>query len=211
MPVDASHRSEQPLSQRRQYAKGGLGRWYWDWRDRLTLSYLDDRDRRILDLGCGEGITLERLLARFPGQEILGLDIMPENVDICKSHGLPARLGDLYHLDLPSGSQDAVVFLEVIEHLDRPERALQEIHRVLRPGGKLLIMFPNDLTFLLARLLTLRFKESFYDPGRLKQWTPALMQRALTEQGFRVAARRQLPFYFWPLSLHCLLVGLKTA
>jgi SAM-dependent methyltransferase len=93
--------------------------------------------------------------------------------------------------------------------LHHPERALREIYRILRPGGKLLILFPNDLVFLLARLLTLKFKEAFYDPGHLRQWTPAQLSRTMETFGFKIAASRNIPFYFWSFSLHGLIFGIK--
>jgi len=210
MPVDPRCRSPQQLSQRQQYGKGGLGRWYWDFRDQAALAYIAPRDRCILDLGCGEGITLERLVTQFSGRDILGIDVMPENIAICLAHRLPARLGDLYELDLPNNSQDVVLFFEVIEHLQEPEKALAEIHRLLRPDGKVIIIIPNDLNMFLARLLTLKFQESFFDPGHLRQWTPKQIFRILLGLGFQVLASRNIPFYFWPFSLHGLVVGIKS-
>lgn len=53
-----------PLLQREQYAKGGIGRWYWDFRDRRTFFYIKE-EKNILDVGCGEGITLGKLLRNF--------------------------------------------------------------------------------------------------------------------------------------------------
>jgi 2-polyprenyl-3-methyl-5-hydroxy-6-metoxy-1,4-benzoquinol methylase len=209
MPVDVYRRDAQVFYQRQQYAKGGIGAWYWNFRDRAVLSYIGPQDRCLLDLGCGEGLTLERLVKAFPGREVLGIDLDPENIAICREHGLPAKVGNLYHLDLNDGVYDVVLFLEVIEHLDQPELALQEIHRVLRPGGKVIVLFPNDLTFLLARLLTLKFQEARYDPGHLRQWNPAQMRQALEANGFLFVAQKMLPFYFWRLCLHGLVMGQK--
>ena len=40
----------------------------------------------IVDLGCGEGLTLEKLISKFPTTEILGIDLLEENVEICSRH-----------------------------------------------------------------------------------------------------------------------------
>ena len=45
--------------------------------------------------------------------------------------------GNVSSLDVPDSSQDVVLFLEVIEHLSEPAIAIREIHRILRPGGRL--------------------------------------------------------------------------
>ena len=209
MPVDPGYHRYPPLIQREQYAKGGMGRWYWDFRDRSIFNFIQPDDQDILDLGCGEGITLERLIKNFPGRNIQGIDVMPENVAICESLHLPARLGNVYHLDCRDSSQDVVLFLEVLEHLSEPETALREIKRILRPGGRALILFPNDRTFLVSRLLTLRFREAFYDPGHVRQWTIADMAHLLPSLGFRILASKMIPFYFWAISLHGLVVAVK--
>ena len=85
MPVDPGYHRYPPLIQREQYAKGGIGRWYWDYRDRIIFNFIRPNDQDILDLGCGEGITLERLIKHFPGRNIHGIDILPENIEICES------------------------------------------------------------------------------------------------------------------------------
>jgi ubiquinone/menaquinone biosynthesis C-methylase UbiE len=196
------------LLQRDQYAKGGIGRRYWDYRDRRTLSYLGE-EKDILDLGCGEGITLEKILSQFTGRNALGIDPSVEKVRICQEHQLPAREGSAYALDLRDQSWDCCLFLEVIEHLLEPQKALREIHRVLRMGGLLLVIFPHDWLFKVARLSFLKFKEAFSPSGHIKQWAPAEMCQTMERVGFVIQEVVYLPFRFWWCSFHCLVVARK--
>jgi len=212
MPVNEKQISGESLYQRKQYQKGGVGRIYWDYRDKVALSLLDGGDKRIVDLGCGEGITLEKLVRLFPGSDVTGIDCLQENVAICHSHGLKQVCqGDVYALDLADDSMDAVVFIEVIEHLEHPEAAIKEIRRILKLNGKLITVFPNDYFFKIARLLTLKFKEAAYDPGHVKQWTHEEMRRFLNHWGFLVFFTRSIPFFLWPISLHGIVGARKLA
>jgi len=211
MPVNEKQISGETIYQRQQYMKGGLGRRYWDYRDNVALSVLDEADMVIVDLGCGEGITLEKMVARFKAGSIVGVDVIPENVAICLDHNLPVRQGNLYDLDLADGSVDAVTLMEVIEHLERPEAAVRQIHRILKPGGKLVIVFPNDAIVKVARLLTLKFKEAAYDPGHTRQWTPGDMRLLLNGAGFTVFFSKSIPFRWYPISLHCVVAARKLA
>lgn len=210
MPVTKSHQKQETIYQRDQYAKGGLGRWHWDRRDQTALSLVRPFDRTIVEIGCGEGITLEKAQRLFSDRKVLGIDALDENIDICRQHGCKAEPGDVYNLSLPSGSANIVLFLEVIEHLEDPETAIREIRRVLAPNGRLIIAFPNDAAFKLARILTLRFQEASYDPGHVRQWTPRDMVNFLTGQGFTPAFSRNIPFYFWSISLHCIMAADKN-
>lgn len=197
-----------PIGQRKQYAKGGMGRWYWDYRDRRALAYLRPAGK-ILDIGCGEGITLEKIIKKFPGRELLGVDSSPSHVEVCQKEGLPVHRGDVYHLEFETDSFDFCLLLEVIEHLGDPQKALQEINRVLKRGGRLVLIFPNDLLFKIARLACGKFKEAFCPAGHVRQWTPREMAGELNQAGFEIRERVCLPFHFWPCSLHCLIAAEK--
>ena len=209
MPVDAGASKDGVVFQREQYARGGPGRKYWDYRDERIISAIGE-GRRILDVGCGEGILLEKLVRRFPDREIEGIDLDPINIRICLEHGLKIKQGGAYGLPYGDESFDVCLFIEVVEHLAEPLRALAELHRVLKKGGRLLVLFPNDRTFKLARIMMLMFKEAFYDTGHLRQWTPREMKEALEGNGFKVTGQSSIPVPFFPLCLHHLVVAEKT-
>jgi ubiquinone/menaquinone biosynthesis C-methylase UbiE len=207
MPVDTGLHKEGMIYQREQYAKGGVGRRYWDYRDCVAFGYL--KGTCILDVGCGEGITLEKLAARFPEGCVQGVDTEPENISICKTHALPVQQGSVYALPFADNTFDSVLFSEVIEHLDDPDRALREIHRVLRPGGRVVIVFPNDLIFFIARLAMGMVREAFYNPGHVRQWNPRSIRKLLHSTGLIEAGSRSLPFPVWPFCLHYVVTAAK--
>ncbi len=103
----------------------------------------DVRGLRILDLGCGKGRFARRLIEK--GAEVVGLD--PSSGMLAKAHGLDRVRGSATRLPFGSGTFDAVIAVEVIEHL--PEgglaAALDDMRRVLRPGGRLAIVDKNLL------------------------------------------------------------------
>ncbi len=210
MPVTDFKQQQETIYQRNQYAKGGPGRWYWDKRDQLALNLVRPTDLTIVDIGCGEGITLEKVQRLFPDRKVFGIENLLENIEICRNHGCDIEQGDVYDLPLSPESVNCVFFMEVIEHLEHPEIAIQEIHRVLTPGGRLVIVFPNDRIFKVARILTLRFREAAYDPGHVRQWTPRDMSNFLNRHGFASNFSRCIPFFLWPISLHCIIAVDKT-
>ncbi len=102
---------------------------------------------RVLDLGCGEGYGAD--LLADSAAEVVALDLAPEAIYHArlKYHrpNLCFDYGDVYALPYGDGSFDAVVSLQVLEHLHEPNRYMQEIVRVLRPGGKACLATPNRL------------------------------------------------------------------
>ncbi|PSQ97770.1 MAG: hypothetical protein BRD55_01115 [Bacteroidetes bacterium SW_9_63_38] len=104
-----------------------------------------DRESRIVDVGCGYGILLRRLMEEGYSKT-LGIEAIPDVVRDLKAEGIPAEEGDLEKgVDsIDDETVDAVVCLEVLEHLYDPAGALEEINRWLQPGGLLIASVPNE-------------------------------------------------------------------
>lgn len=102
------------------------------------------RDRkRIADLGCGTGEMLSRL-TRADSHTLIGVDASPEMLEQAriKLHGpenIELRLGEVENLPMRDLEVDAAIMSMVLYHLVAPEKSIQEVFRVLRPGGLFLL------------------------------------------------------------------------
>jgi len=169
-----------------------------------------------IDVGCAEGILLEKFLNKYRHKTMIGVDVRLKSVMICREHNLPALVGDVYSLCFKDNSVDHCFFMHTLEHLNHDE-ALSEIRRVLKPGGSVIITVPNDLVYALARLATLRWRLAFrpriqtslYPPIHVRQWTPKTIKKLLERSGFEVVVQKNLPLYFWMISLNHLVVARK--
>jgi ArsR family transcriptional regulator len=112
----------------------------------------------LLDLGTGTGRLLELLAPLYT--RAVGIDSSTDMLSVARANldrtGIAAaqvRLGDIYNLPLPRDSFNLVTIHQVLHYLDDPERAIAEAARVLRPGGRLLIVdfAPHELEFLRER------------------------------------------------------------
>jgi SAM-dependent methyltransferase len=122
---------------------------YWFQRHVVAYDFVTRyaRGARVLDAGCGEGYGTDRLST--VAAEITGIDLEEPVIRRAAARYPRARFdsGNLVALPYPNDRFDAVVSLQVIEHLLSPQEFLAECARVLRPDGVLVISTPNRLTF----------------------------------------------------------------
>jgi len=119
--------------------------------DVLTRAVLLDAIRAVipptgvvLDAGCSSGYLLEDLRREHPGASLLGLDLVAAGLRRAHANVPSARLllADVCEIPIRDGACDAVVSANLLEHVPDDVRALAEIHRVLRPGGRAAIIVP---------------------------------------------------------------------
>jgi SAM-dependent methyltransferase len=135
------------LEQRRPRLLAHLGRWG------RARRWLPADARRVMDVGCATGYGTAALASGQPrGRWVAGLE---HDTVLARDAGrrypwVPLVCGDAAALPVLGGALDAVTLLDVLEHLPDPKKALEEVRRVLRPGGWLILSAPH--AGLLARL-----------------------------------------------------------
>lgn len=108
---------------------------------------------RTLDLGCGTGWFSYCAIQR--GAHVISLDVSPSLTILTRNRARSQPVvGDGMHLPFTSHSFDLVITSEAIEHFSQPSRGLQEIARVLKPGGWLVLTTPNRRWLWLVNLAT---------------------------------------------------------
>jgi 2-polyprenyl-3-methyl-5-hydroxy-6-metoxy-1,4-benzoquinol methylase len=110
--------------------------------DNLT-KYLEKKHEhtKVLDFGCGSGLFVQELAQA--GYDAHGLDISDEAIKFGALQGIK-NLGviDSHKINFPDNTFDAVLTLDVLEHLEKTDWALAEMQRVVKPGGVIVIMVP---------------------------------------------------------------------
>ena len=164
-------------------------------------------------MGCGEGRhTIGALLET--SANVIGLDLSIRDLEIAKSRLNDFNLsdistfctfgvGNINDIPLESDSLDAVMCSEVLEHVDSPEESIQELVRVLKPGGVMALSVPRYLPELICWKLSKEYSET---PGghvrifKHKQLKDLAVNRGLEYQSFHWAHGLHSP-YWW---LQCL-------
>lgn len=135
----------------RRFFKTAAPRW-----DRLKRKVLGDfnpnsvfepylQDASVIaDLGCGTGELLAELLGRGK-KALIGVDVSPEMLEqarlrLPESPNLELRIGELEHLPMREQEADAALMSMVLYHVSEPEKAIQEVYRILNPGGLFLLV-----------------------------------------------------------------------
>jgi len=105
----------------------------------VLLRYLDpDKGEKILDMGCSRGFYLRKVEEYT--ESVIGVDISESSLKDAVSTRV--RYGDVTRLDFEADSFDKVYSLHTIEHIPDPGQFLSEMARVLKPGGKAVIVYP---------------------------------------------------------------------
>lgn len=156
---------------------------------------------RVLDLGCGTGIVA-RVAAEHlgNGENVTGVDINPGMLDVARSvsaethPGIEWQQGSAEDLPLARSSFDVVLSQQAFQFLENRETALKEIHRVLRPGGRLVFsVFRSIEHNYTYRPLIEAFRRHGGDNlgtmmnSPFQEWTREGLREMVTEAGFTQA------------------------
>lgn len=155
----------------------------------------DTNDLDILEVGCGPGGMMSPL-SRFG--RVHGLDISRDALRYCKQRGFPHVVtGSGLELPFADASFDMVALFDAIEHIPDDRRVLEEVKRILKPGGLVFISVPA-YQFLYSQNDRLVHHQRRYTKGRLR--------RLLDETAFRARKLTYFNTFLFPLILPAVLV-----
>jgi uncharacterized protein (TIRG00374 family) len=156
--------------------------------DRRLLEGIDLKDKKILNVGCGH-LLIDDVYLAMHGADVTGIDYTPSKIEIAKEKvekvkamfpqrdiKLKTGIGDGRKLDFPDNHFDIVVSYSAIEHMESKEdraKAVEEMARVVKPQGVVVITGPNFLNFPVTIISKQMFKrkkefEHRYTPKELK-------------------------------------------
>jgi 2-polyprenyl-3-methyl-5-hydroxy-6-metoxy-1,4-benzoquinol methylase len=148
-------------------------------------------NKKVLDVGCYDGTCGELLIKNK--NEVYGIEACPEAAELAKIKGLYVKIGDIESgLDFENNFFDVVMAGEIIEHIVDTDFFIDEIKRVLKTNGFLVLSTPNAAS-LGRRLLLLFGKNPFFEasfsyplnfPGHMRFFTKDLLLEFLKYKGF---------------------------
>ncbi|AZM53067.1 SAM-dependent methyltransferase [Streptomyces sp. WAC 01529] len=178
------------------------------------------RAATVLDIGCGDGSAAATAAPLLAGHRVIGVDWSQDALKRAHAHLPYVVRGELTDGGLPfaDGAADAVLFSEVIEHLVDPDSALDELRRVLRPGGHLMLSTPNLAAWYNRGLLLAGVQPVFSEvslrgihgrPGKevvghLRLYTARALREFVAASGFTVVRMSGAPFHGVPRPLRAL-------
>lgn len=152
----------------------------------------------ILDIGCADGTFSEVILrstgaSRFVGIDVVDHLIADNNRYFSQNKNMQFLVADAHELPFPDHTFDAVFALEVMEHVENPGKVLQEIKRVLKPTGYIVLMVP--LETLLFRLEWWLFRTfgpaKIWNDTHIQEYGQATLAKMVEESGFQVVRQRR--------------------
>jgi len=150
--------------------------------EEITAGFSRYREQnRLLDIGCGAGGLL--VAARKNGWDAQGLEVAEQAIGYVRNLGFEVFQGELQQAEFPSEHFDVITAAEILEHLSEPRVLVQEVARVLRPGGLFWATTPHARG-LSARVLGLKWR-CVWPPEHLQLFSLAGMKALLHDAGFK--------------------------
>lgn len=175
------------------YAKGVKTNFlqkYWHSKKWRTLeSFLGGSSGRLLDIGCADGTTTNQILKISPNLRITGLDLYRNTINYArkKYRGIEFKFADAHKLPYKDNGFDFVTTIEILEHLENPELALREAHRVLKPNGMIIVVQDTDsLLFRLVWLIWGKWKGAVWENSHISCVKPDMLIKMIKKAGFKV-------------------------
>jgi ubiquinone/menaquinone biosynthesis C-methylase UbiE len=164
-----------------------------------TMHRLDvSSHKRILDLGCGTGTLIQRLFHLAPETEIVGLDPSLEMLSVARQKlpkSVELQVGSADNIPFPNESFDLVISTNAFHYFRNPSQAIQEVKRVLKPNGHLVITDWCD-DYLTCRICDIFLR--LFNHAHFRTYGTSECQRMLQDEGLaRVSIEKYKIDWLW--------------
>lgn len=149
----------------------------------------------ILEIGCSSGYMLKQIKETYPKATVIGADVVYEPLVTLANNmpDVPLLRFDLTKCPLPDNCVDAIVMLNVLEHIEDHATAIQQAFRILKPNGILIIEVPAgpQLYDCYDKLLC-----------HFRRYKLADLSELATKNGFKILKKSHLGFFLYPAFAH---------
>jgi ubiquinone/menaquinone biosynthesis C-methylase UbiE len=158
---------------------------------------------KAVEIGCGEGFSTQRLAGIIPANVTLeASEYVSEMVPRARERnsGMKITEESVYELQHKDNTYDLVFFLEVLEHLDFPQTGLEELKRVTKKGGYIVLGVPREPLWCMLNMARGKYLKHFGNtPGHFNHWSTRGVKKYVAQHfGPVVEVRTPLP---WTLLL----------
>lgn len=163
----------------------------------IVINLIHETPQKILDVGCASGWFLSHIATHYPTVKCVGVDIYKEAIDYGNKRYKTIKLiqGDAQQLPFPNEFFDLIICTEVLEHVTFPKKVLNEIERVLTPGGKAILeMDTGNILFRLVWYWWTRIRKSVWTEAHLQFFDSKKLEKLIIKNGFRVIKRKVFNF-----------------
>lgn len=177
--------------------RDNLFQWIWhNWKWNSMKQLLKDsniRPLKILDIGCASGYLTSQINTLFPQAEVAGIDSYKRAIEYGQKNypNIKFKVADAHRLPFRDESFDLITCIETLEHLEAPEGAIREIHRLLKRKGKVLIGQDTDnLLFKVIWSVWTKSRGKVWHSSHIHPYGPKELEKFIKASGLKIVKRK---------------------
>lgn len=161
---------------------------------KIVLTLIDIKADRILDVGCASGWFLNEISKRYPSSKLDGIDASQKSVDYGNKEykNLNLVFADAHKMPFKDKTFDIVICAEVLNHVVNPKKVLEEIKRVLKPNGTVIIEIEDSQSYLFRLIwyFWIHLPGSVWNHAHIHDFSFKNLGEIIKESGFRIKRKK---------------------
>ena len=168
--------------------------WIWHtWKWKSLKGFVADFSGEILDVGCADGHLTAQIKGLLPDSSLTGVDLHLRSINYAKKKwpGIKFMMADARKLPFSDRKFDNVICVETLEHVPNNEKALDEIYRVLKKGGKFVVCQDTDSwLFNFVWFFWTKWKGKVWDGAHISCVKPKQLLSLLKKHKFKIVEKK---------------------